>query len=267
MGKENPQGNWWGQIDLNLNQAKSWSIGERQIIVQRNDKEWLVWNQQTREESQESLQLSPMTCLESLHTENLQRYLVNKTNDTLLVLPKLANRSVIARPSSTLNVLPGEKIELYVSSPLWITLSNGAEKTPFSDLAFWQPSDSWFGTSTMAGELCYAKYTDAKVTLGNIDKRSHRAITAISISNEHDTLLTIERLNLPAPLLNLYVDSGANFWTDKVCLVHHEDKDRSSFEIKSLLHESTVLNPTLVSSSRELADTKTLMRSIRSLVA
>tara|TARA_R110002111_G_scaffold145526_1_gene212016 strand:+ start:952 stop:1086 length:135 start_codon:yes stop_codon:yes gene_type:complete len=41
----------------------------------------------------------------------------------------------------------------------------------------------------MEGEMCYAKYTYAKVALENIEMRSHRAITTISISNEHDELL------------------------------------------------------------------------------
>lgn len=86
----------------------------------------------------------------------------------------------------------------------------------------------------MSGELCYSKYTDAKITLDNIQKRAHRAITTISISNEHDELLAIERISLPTPLLDLYVDSNNQLWTDKVSLTHHQDGDRPSFGINSL---------------------------------
>ena len=119
----------------------------------------------------------------------------------------------------------------------------------------------------MAGELCYSKYTDAKITLDNIQKRSHRAITTISISNEHDELLTIERISLPTPLLDLYFDSNNQLWTDTVSLIHHLDGDRPSFGIKSLAKESAKIELTLISPAREIADSNTFMRSIKSLVA
>ena len=258
---------WWGDINFEINEVKTWRIGSRKISVQRKYAEWLIWNEETNDESFEQLVLEDAVSIDGFTDIQPKRYLVNKTQDALRVAPLLANRSIIVRPSSTLNILPGEKIELSVSSPLWLAFFNIGSTLPISDLPFWLPSDSWFGPSTMVGELCYSKYTDARVSLQNIPKRSHRAITTISILNEHDELLTVDRINLPIPYLNLYADASEQFWTDKVCLTHHLDTARPSFYIKSLTKERDKSAITLVSHAREVADAHTFMRSIRSLVA
>lgn len=258
---------WWGEISFELDETKTWRIGQRRICVQRKSAEWLVWNEETEDESFEELVLEKAISTDSTIDNLPQRYLVKNTQKCLTVKPLLANRSFIVRPNSTLNILPGEQIELYVSSPLWLAFYDHGGPLPISDLPFWRPSDSWFGPNTMVGELCYSKYTEAKVTLDNIQKRSHRAITTISISNEHDELLAIERISLPTPFLNLYVDATHQFWTDKVNLIHHLDGDRPSFEIKNLTKESAKTDLTLISAAREVADANTFMRSIKSLVA
>jgi hypothetical protein len=258
---------WWGEINFELNEAKTWRIGQRKMSVQRKAAEWLIWNEKTGEESFEDLVLERTTFTDLIIDTLPQRYLVKSTQKNLIAKPLLADRSIIVRPHSALNILPGEKIELYVSSPLWLAFYANEETLSISDLPFWLPSDSWFGPNTMVGELCYSKYTDAKLTLDNIQKRSHRAITTINISNEHDEVLTIERISLPTPFLNLYVDATHQFWTDKVNLIHHLDGDRPSFDIKNLIKESAKTDLTLVSAAREVADANTFMRSIKSLVA
>lgn len=258
---------WWGEINFELNEAKTWRIGQRKMSVQRKDAEWLIWNEKTEEESFEELVIERATFRDPTMDILPQRYLVKNTQQSLIAKPLLADRSIIVRPHSALNILPGEQVELYVSSPLWLAFYAHKEMLPISDLPLWLPSDSWFGPNTMLGELCYSKYTEAKVTLDNIQKRSHRAITTINISNEHDEVLTIERISLPAPFLKLYVDATHQFWTDKVCLIHHLDGDRPSFDIKSLTIESEITDLTLISPAREIADKSTFMRSIRSLVA
>lgn len=258
---------WWGEIDFELNETKTWRIGMRKISAQRKNTEWLIWNQEIEEESFEELVLEGEISVDNSISLIPQRYLVEKTQKYLTASPRLADRAFIVRPNSTLNILPGEKIELYVSTPLWLALYNHSGTLPISDLPLWQPSDSWFGPNTMVGELCYSHFTEAKVTLDNIHKRSHRAITTISISNEHDELLAIERISLPTPFLNLYVDATHQFWTDKVSLIHHLDGDRPSFDIKNFTKESNKTDLTLISPAREVADANTFMRSIKSLVA
>lgn len=119
----------------------------------------------------------------------------------------------------------------------------------------------------MVGEMCYAKYTDARVSLESIKRRSHRAITTISIVNEDEEPLVITRINLPAPFLDLYSDGSNQFWTDNVWLIHNERNDRPSFDIRKLSLDKQKTESELVCSAREIADSNTFMRSIRSLIA
>lgn len=279
--------NCWGDIYFELDEVKTWRIGQRKISVQRKKTEWLIWNEKTEEENFEALVLENSVSNDIPISVLPQRYLLKSTQPYLTAKPLLADRSIIVRPNSILNILPGETIDLYVSSPLWMAFYNMAfyntalcnttfyntasyntkETLPISEIPFWLPSDSWFGPNTMVGELCYSKYTDAKVTLDNIQKRSHRAITKISISNEHDESLAIERLSLPTPLLDLYIDTNNQFWTDQVHLIHHLDSERPSFDIKSLASESAAKSIKLISVARKIANENTFMRSIRSLVA
>lgn len=258
---------WWGDIEFELNEVKSWRIGSRQIIVQRKTQEWLVWNDTTTEESNSQIQLETIPEPDSLLDAPLQRFLLNNTEPKLIVRPALADRSVIARPGTKLSILPGETVDLYVSTPLWLSCLSHSTKVPLVDLPFWLPSDSWFGLSTMVGELCYAKYTDAKATLENITKRSHRAISKVCITNDNAEPLKVQSINLPIPFLNLYADSDNQFWTDTLHLTHSESKNLPAFKINKLKNDTDEHTFSLVCSAREVANSSTFMRSIRSLVA
>ena len=109
---------WWGDISFDLNKTKTWRIGERRISVQRKDTEWLIWNQETKEESFVELILEdsiPNHCSIDVLP---QRYLVKNTQKCLTVKPLLANRSIIVRPTSTLNILPGRENRTLCQFPI-----------------------------------------------------------------------------------------------------------------------------------------------------
>jgi hypothetical protein len=57
--------NWWGEISFELNEAKTWCIGQRRICVQRKSAEWLVWNEETEDESFEELVLEEAVATDS----------------------------------------------------------------------------------------------------------------------------------------------------------------------------------------------------------
>lgn len=258
---------WWGNISFKDDQIKSWRIGSRQIIIQRKKQEWIVWNQESKNESDEALQLDTLDNVSSLEHIDRQRFLVDKTETSLSVTPALADRSIVIRPGYPITVLPGEHAELNVSTPLWLNIKTTNQSTALTEIPFWLPSDSWFGQSTMDGELCYAKYSDAKVSLDNIKRRSHRAITRINITNQHEEALTVLRINLPVPFLDLYTDEKHQFWTDSVNLTHNEDDNLPTLSITKL-NNASATNPTkLVAEARQIADKHTFMRSIKSLVA
>ena len=264
---------WWGKHNLALNQRWCWYMGQRAFVIERRESEWIVYNIETAEESNAELksddcQHTPFNLINEQDQKkgSVIRYLQAKTPDTLTILPALADRPIIARPSHPLHILPGEQVCLYVSTPLWFTAFVPNSDAKMLDLPFWRPSDSWFGASKFDGELCYAKYTDARLGLRMMERRPHRAITAIKIINRHQDTLMIERLNLPVTLLNLYSDQYGQLWTQSCTITRDADYDAAELDLAK--HAPTeAIGATHINSPRINNEKPTLIKSLSSLFA
>lgn len=258
--------NWWGDASLALDEVRVWSLGDRKIAIQRLSKEWVVWNKELDSESTSKITITSLKTAQTFSEVPYSRHLVNQTTDTINIFPMLADRAIVVRPATSLNILPGEKIELYISSPLWFLMKFDHKSSAIVDIPFLRPSDSWFGPSTMEGELCYAKYTDAKVNLAQIEKREHRAITPVAIKNQHTETLVIERINLPAPFLTLYADEQQSFWTQEVEITYHSDSDKSGLSLKHTPPVQGTGDMVLISKARQISDNHQFVKSIKSLL-
>jgi hypothetical protein len=92
-------------------------------------------------------------------------------------------------------------------------------------------SDTWFGPSTREGELCYAARTHARNHLEQVPRRPHRAVTPVKVRNEAATLLPIEKLSLPVPMLSVYGDPQGGLWSEEVHLTRAADSDMASLRV------------------------------------
>jgi hypothetical protein len=258
---------WWGGIRFSLNECKAWQIGERMIVVQRHECEWRIWNIESKDENTHPLELVTPSNTDFLSMPPTQRFLVKRTESSITVMPKLADRAMVIRPSSVISILPGQSSHLYVSTQLWMAFSLAQDSAPMFDVPLWMPSDSWFGESNMVGEICYAKYSEANVDLSSLKKRSHRVFTCIKIINDHEEALHIQRIKMPMPLLDLYVDNEGQFWSDSICLTHNADHNKPSFEINRLHKSKDTSAHKRLSPARKLVDSNVFLRSIKSLIA
>ncbi len=257
---------WWGEFDFEHQQQRCWRMGERAIILKRLENEWNSWNLETLNENDESITIGELDECMAIEEAKFGRYLQQNTSDKIRVLPLLADRSVVARPDAPLTLLAGEKSRLYVSTPVWFYAELLPKEECLLDLPFWRPSDSWFGPSTQVGQICYAKYTAARVQLHNIEKRPHRAITPITVINNHDKSLTIERINVPVTLLHLYADDSDQLWTTEISV--HRENHNDNVELNLGKHAPVeALSPTLINGPRVSTEHGTLIRSISSLFA
>ena len=255
---------WWGEFTFGLQDTKSWSIGERAIVLKRQATEWNSWNIETDEESYFDITLSNADKL-SLNTELItDRFLEKNTSEKVSVFPMLADRTVVARPSSPLTILAGEKIQLFVSTPIWFYAETVPQGKCLVDVPFWRPSDSWFGASTIDGQLCYAKYTSAKTVLEELNLFAHRATTPITVINSHHKALTINRMNVPVNYLNLYSDDKNQFWTSKISIERENESDEVELIIEKSL--SGAINPLVpIGRARLTSVHGKLIRSISNL--
>jgi hypothetical protein len=257
---------WWGEFAFDIDEVRAWSLAERRIVVQRTATEWNTWNV----EADEQLLLPPVA-VTPYKIQNLpdkvvvERYLFRQTGKGLLVKPALADRPVITRPINTLTIMPGEAIRLYISTPLWMQLLTLPGKTCFLDVPFWRPSDSWFGPSTIEGELCYSKHTDARVQLETIEKRPHRAITPVNVLNKSSDPLIIDRINLPVPMLSLFA-ADDSFWTEAINVNRSADDDTADLHLEKRAPKEAG-NTIKVAQPREAVSKRHLIRALSSLFA
>ncbi len=147
--------------------------------------------------------------------------------DTLRLAPLLADRSVVARPETTLCVT--DTAVLFVTTPMWveICLTSG---TRLTEIPTWRPSDTWFGPAPTTGVLAYASRTRGRTTPGQLVISPVRAITRIEIRDDAPTPLAIERINLPVPELALYSDKG-RLWTTSLRLHRRSDGDSADLQL------------------------------------
>jgi len=158
------------------------------------------------------------------------RFLLRSGEDDIRISPQLADRPVVTRPLTSTELLPRESATLLVSTVLWARIGIGAR--PLAELPTLRPSDTWFGPNTIRGELCYASQTRARLHMNNVQVSAFRAVTPITIRNDGDDNLKLERINVPVPHLTLYCD-GTRFWTSALSVVREENLDTAKLHIEA----------------------------------
>ncbi len=143
----------------------------------------------------------------------LHRFAAMAGLSTLILTPLLADRPVVARPTHPFMMPPGSAVTVFISTVLWVELSLGG---PLIALPLYRMSDTWFGRSTIDGELCYAMRTALRMGLDDLPRRPHRAITAVHINNRGPDSLQIHRIRLPVQHLTLFTDETGELWTEEL---------------------------------------------------
>lgn len=223
--------NWWGDTELESRSAATWRIGDLTLQIQREPSEWRVGWSRPGHVASESGSWSMEPGLGGAEPQSLERHVFRKTDRRLRLTPALADRSVVTSPEMPLFVLPGQAATLYVGSPLWIRILVHGSLQPIGELPIRRPSDTWFGTSTREGELCYATRSQAALDPDGVPLLPRRAVTPVRIRNQAAEPLRIERLKLPVPYLSLYETDSARLWTDSVTMTRDADSEMASFEV------------------------------------
>jgi hypothetical protein len=154
-------------------------------------------------------------------------------HDGFLLRPKLADRAMVVRPDVPFRVMAGRDIDVFVSTPLWLSIVLAPPRDPgradavgfgtggeagreLFELPVTRPSDTWFGPSTIEGELAYLSKTAARLDLADVPLRHGRAVTRIRVKNRTSESLTLERVLLPAPEMQLFMDASGRMWTQSM---------------------------------------------------
>lgn len=226
---------WWGPLELPPGELRRWRIGPRTLWLERRSHELRVVHAFGDDPLDGSLERgAPADEGEIPEGAAQLRFALREGAPAPTLRAALAERDAVVRPESPLLVPTGEEVTIYVSAPLWLALelpaAGGRAARPLVELPTWRLSDTWFGPSTLVGELAYALSTTGQLELAEVHARAHRAITPIRVRNSAPEPLSIVRLKVPLPYLALY-RAGGTLWTTAVTLEHEEEGDSAALQL------------------------------------
>lgn len=192
---------WWGALSVREGQTVTFRVGPMSFWVRRQDGDLLVATAQSADSMQDALELPAESDSPSV-PGGMTLHRFAGARGAVQLVPRLADRPIIARPEHPFWLPSGTDVTVYMSAPVWVQLSLGG--AALMELPLFRPSDTWFGPSTTSGELCYAVQTSLRRRLDPLFPRPHRAVTAIQIRNRGKDSLQVQRIRLPAPMLGVY---------------------------------------------------------------
>lgn len=256
---------WWGNFEFKADQTRIWQLGPLTMWVTRTAAEFRVATLRDPEADSPNIHAGELTDNPAAENADLVRYGVRDSVHKLEVTPVTADRAAIVKSQTTFIVPPGGAINAFISSPTWVRIELPGGRIPLHEEATTRPSDTWFGPSTIEGELCYAIRTSVRYDLKNLPVRPYRAVSVIRILNHADTPLPLARLRLPLPFLSLFKDEDGRLWTESVTLDRTEDSDLAEIKLGSTAPREAG-RCTKVCGPREEMEKKHLIRSFTGLL-
>jgi hypothetical protein len=221
---------WWLPVSLECGQMWQYTLGPLTLYVQRMRTEWLLgYTRQNDPEARYQLHNHSIARLPELN--NLQRFIFRDSPAAFCLMPTLLDRPVVVKTRTPLSIPPAEQAVFYISSPVVIDVSLQQPTCRLIEVASQRLSDTWFGPSTLHGELCYADKTQARHNRAELPARPHRAVTAVTIENNANTMLILDKLSIPVPYLAVYGLPDGSLWTDPITLQHEGNHALTRFRI------------------------------------
>ena len=216
---ERSRTSWWGDHELDEGVVAQWRVGPLRLWAERTSREWRLRlaREDDPDSSEASVSIPAAEPPDAFDVEE-HRFGFETMSGRIRVMPRLANRATVVYPESAFHVTPGQGIRLFCCTPLWVAVEVGDEGLPLLDVPSLLPPETWFGASTVEGELCYAARTAARLRRSELPVHAHRATTELRIVNRGTDLLHLERINISVPLLSLYSAQDGRLYTDAVTL-------------------------------------------------
>lgn len=226
----------WGQpVELALEQTAIWEIGPLKLAVCRWPREWQLAYRRSDPFAQDYTNWNLNVAGEEINVDEYdgtERFVFAQAESPVQLAPALADRPFVTRPILPMFVPPGEETTIYLSSPLWVCIQVGDPPKEIRETPVYRPSDTWFGPSTMEGELCYASRTLGRLNYENMPMYAHRAFTQVVIRNRAHNPLSVERFSLPVPYLSLFEADNGLLWTEAVTLEHSRDTEMAAMHLE-----------------------------------
>jgi len=257
---------WWGEFTVPKDRVLRWQIGPTTVWIHHTQRDWRIARRTGTDPFDTRLSVAQPSEVEYDASANPARYALRENDDTVRVVPAHADRPVIVNTAKPFYLPPGEETTLFIGTPLWIRILAGRRNVTLEEFPLFRPSDTWFGPNTLTGELCYASRTTARLDLGNLPLRPHRAVSAARIRNRATTSLLLERFKVPVRHLSLFSSAAGHLWTESLTVERQEDSEHASVRLDGK-PTRIVGSTTFVSSPREKVSKGFLLETFGSFFA
>jgi hypothetical protein len=227
---------WWMPREVAEGQSVHLALGPLSMVLGHGVDEWMLEVSSSEETALEG-DNTRIKVRKGLPDEASERFVHGGESARVKLSPMLADRPVVIRPRAPVFLLGGQTITLYLSTPIWLKVEIADPSVLLKEFPVMRLSDTWFGSSTREGELCYAGRTQARHKLADLPQRPHRAISPMTIRNETTRPIPLEKISLPVPMLSLYGANDGSLWTQRVTLTLEGGTEQARVKIDSSLPE------------------------------
>lgn len=222
---------WWLPREVPLGRTLACRLGPLSLDVHHARGEWQLAHGYDDDES--TAPAEPLLRLRDggLDDDGVDRFMVADPDPALTLTPLMLDRPVVIRPRQPVFLPRGEETRLYLSTPVMLSICIGSAGRLLREIASLPLSDTWFGPSTREGELCYAGRTHARHAREDLPRRAHRVVTQVTVRNDADAPLPLDKLSLPVQVLSVYGAADGSLWTEPVSLVRTGASDLAALQV------------------------------------
>ncbi|UZE94537.1 hypothetical protein [Alkalimarinus alittae] len=216
------------------------SVGALELYINLLENEWTFRHSYLTQDETKTEKKIELSALKKNTRDDLDplRFINANQQKTLQFRPRLANKSIVAKPYMPVFLPSQQTVTIYISTPIWLAIFFEGHKQPLLELPTFKLSDTWFGPRPHKGELCYSSRFSGRIDLKALPKRASRIITPVKITNNGADNLKLEKISIPCDYLAVYLNKNNELWTPTLSILREVDQNKTKVAIEKTLHPS-----------------------------
>lgn len=257
--------NIWDEYQIDQGTTGHFKIGPLHLWVTRFKNEWRISSNSNNDSEDRTIEVEiPFHGIIPTNLET-SRFGGKETGSGIRFTPILADRPVVIRPEMPFYLPSSEEVTIFVSTPMWLSLTVAPQFNKLFSFPILRLSDSWFGPDPTEGELCYAARTKAKLRFEDLTLIQYRAVTKIILRNESSKQLFLERVKVPVNNLSLYRSKDAGLLTETITIVKDDDHKEMRLRLDKP-KETEFGSAAKISMPREPLEKNIFLKAINTLI-
>lgn len=214
----------WDVYNIDIDQIYYAKFGEANLWIKRDGKEIYIATSHGKDIDGQNVNNIP---------EDLQwaRFISKEEPKSLELLPATPDRALVVKPEAAFYLTSGTRRTVYVRIPVWIRISLSTKtKIGLLEIPSVILSNTWFG-DLIDGELCYWLSSGVRSKIEPDPSRPYLAICSLTVQNESDENLLVEKLVVRAASSTLFIYND-QLYTDEILISFKGKDDISSITFK-----------------------------------